>query len=64
MNQPKSSLEPLLKIVLEEEKKNFRSDFESWEAHEAKLRSEFETMAACYQDRLIHACDLIRRFGF
>ncbi|MCE5317564.1 MAG: hypothetical protein LLG04_09440 [Parachlamydia sp.] len=57
----KKTLEPLIKVVLEEERKNFRSEVESWEAHEAKIRAEFETMAANYQDRLTHACDLIRQ---
>lgn len=58
-------LEPLIKMVLEEEKKDFKSDLESWEVHEAKLRAEFEAMANAYQDRLIHACTLIKeRFKF
>ncbi len=61
----KQHLAPLLKIVLEEEKKNFYSDVESWDSYEAKVRAEFEEMAESYQHRLLHACDLIRkRFGF
>lgn len=58
---PKQALEPLIKMVLEEERKNFHSEMESWESREAKIRAEFESMASCYQDRLSHACDLIRQ---
>lgn len=55
------NVEPLLKLVLEEEKKNFHSDLESWEAHEAKIRLEIESMVETYQQRLLHACDLIQK---
>lgn len=57
----RTALEPLIKMVLEEERRNFISEMEPWESREAKIRAEFEAMAACYRDRLANACELIKK---
>ena len=57
----KHLLDPLLKIVLEEEKKSFHNDAHLWEKHEKQLRFEFEEMALSYYERIDHACDLIKK---
>lgn len=51
---------PLLKVILEEERKNFHGELESWESYEAKLTHEMVQLAENYHKRLQHACALIQ----